>query len=196
MTTTRRMGPKGSPAWLAILDAAEDILREEGYGALTSRHVAERVGIKQRLVYYYFATMDDLIVETFRRGATRELERLNDAMAAEIPLRAIWNVYVDTADTRLTSEFMALANRSDALRLEVRLHIEACRRIHVEALRKAGPTNLGGDGVGPAAAAIFAMSAALALHREAAIGVTMGHDEVMVAIADFLSERDGNQRST
>ena len=48
-----------------MLDSAEDILREEGYGALTSRRVAERLGVKQRLVYYYFRTMDDLIAETF-----------------------------------------------------------------------------------------------------------------------------------
>src|ERR1043166_1173025 len=58
-----------------MLDGAEGILRDEGYAALTSRAVAERCGVKQRLVYYYFQTMDELIVETFRRMAVRELER-------------------------------------------------------------------------------------------------------------------------
>ena len=72
MTTARRMGPKGSPIWSSMLDAAEVILCEEGYGALTSRRVAERIGVKQRLVYYYFRTMDELIVETFRRLSSRE----------------------------------------------------------------------------------------------------------------------------
>ena len=54
-----------------MLDGAEVILRDEGYGALTSRRVAECINVKQRLVYYYFKTMDDLIVETFRRLSLR-----------------------------------------------------------------------------------------------------------------------------
>lgn len=58
-----------------MLDSTGDILREEGYGALTSRRVAERLGVKQRLVYCYFQSMDDLIAEIFRRLAARELQR-------------------------------------------------------------------------------------------------------------------------
>jgi len=79
--------------------------------ALTSRAVAERIGVKQRLVYYYFRTMDELIVETFRRLAIREKERMSKALAHDLPLREIWEVCVRTTDTRLVSEFMALANR-------------------------------------------------------------------------------------
>ena len=70
MTTTRpgparRMGPSGSEVWHSILDGADDILREEGHAELTSRRIAERIGVKQRLVYYYFNTMDDLVVALF-----------------------------------------------------------------------------------------------------------------------------------
>ena len=72
--TTRRMGPAGSANWHAMLDGAEDILREQGYAALTSRAVAERIGVKQRLVYYYFRTMDDLFLAAFRRRAEQGLE--------------------------------------------------------------------------------------------------------------------------
>jgi AcrR family transcriptional regulator len=125
----RRMGPRGSEIWHAMLDAAEEILREDGYGALTSRQVAERIGVKQRLVYYYFRTMDDLIVETFRRLAERELDRLASALAHERPLHELWDVYFHaSSDTRLVSEFMALANRVATLREEVRAFIEESRR--------------------------------------------------------------------
>ena len=68
LAPSRRMGSPGSPQWSRMLDAAETILCEEGYAALTSRRVAEHVGAKQRLVYYYFRTMDELAVETFRRS--------------------------------------------------------------------------------------------------------------------------------
>ena len=58
----RRMGPAGSENWHAMLDGAEAVLREEGQAALTSRRIAEQIGVKQRLVYYYSSTMDDLII--------------------------------------------------------------------------------------------------------------------------------------
>src|SRR5688572_12242868 len=114
----RRMGPTGSENWHAMLDGAEDILREEGHAELTSRRVAERVGVKQRLVYYYFSTMDDLIVETFRRLSTRELDRLKEISKGDQPLREIWEVSSRSTDARLISEFMALANRIDDLKQE------------------------------------------------------------------------------
>src|SRR5579862_4551039 len=95
-TSTRRMGPVGSETWHGMLDGAEIILREQGYAALTSRAIAEQIGVKQRLIYYYFQTMDELIVETFRRLSVRELERLRKALESEQPLRQIWDVCVHT----------------------------------------------------------------------------------------------------
>lgn len=190
MTTARRMGPKGSPIWISMLDAAEVILCEEGYGALTSRRVAERIGVKQRLVYYYFRTMDELIVETFRRLSVREKERMNKALKHERPLREIWDVCVRTNDTRLVSEFMALANRIEGLRIEVRSYIEESRRMQVAALAKAMAGRGKSDPLPPVAAAIFATSAALALHREAELGIRTGHAEVMGIIDDFIAKWD------
>src|SRR6185437_16776645 len=92
MPAPRRMGPAGSTNWNAMLDAAEETLREEGYAALTSRRVGERVGVKQRLVYYYFQTMDDLIIEAFRRLSVREMSWLRSAVSSERPLRNVWDV--------------------------------------------------------------------------------------------------------
>lgn len=173
-----------------MLDAAEEILCEEGYGGLTSRNVADRIGVKQRLVYYYFATMDELIVETFRRLAIRELERLAKASASGHPLRAVWNVYVDTNDTRLVSEFMALANRIEALRIEVKDFIEESRKLQIAALERARTAD-NAEGAMPAiAAAFFATSAALAMHREAAIGIEAGHEETRAVIERFIAAVD------
>ena len=52
-----------------LLDAAEALLLEEGYAAVTSRRVAERAGVNPALLYYYFESMDGLFVALFRRGA-------------------------------------------------------------------------------------------------------------------------------
>jgi AcrR family transcriptional regulator len=174
-----------------MLDSAEDILREEGYGALTSRRVAERLGVKQRLVYYYFRTMDDLIAETFRRLATRELERLAKALSGTFPLREIWDVCIHTHDARMVAEFMALANRSDSLRKEVVNYIEESRRMQVDALKKAMPAAEAEGHLSPIALVIFATSAALTLHRESGIGVRMGHDQVLRLISRYIEQWEG-----
>lgn len=193
MTTARRMGPKGSEIWHSMLDAAEEILRDEGYGALTSRSVADRIHVKQRLVYYYFQTMDELIVETFRRLKARDLERMRHALASNHRLREIWDVCVHTTDTRIVAEFMALANRIEALRQEVAEFIEVSRSMHIaaltEAMRESGLVKV----MAPVAAAIFASSAALAVHRETQIGVQTGHAEVMNVIDAFLQKLDPSE---
>src|SRR5690625_6041624 len=39
---SRRMGVPGSETWSALLDAAEKLMREKGYAAVTSRQLADR----------------------------------------------------------------------------------------------------------------------------------------------------------
>ena len=186
-STNRRMGPVGSANWHAMLDAAEATLLEEGYGALTSRRIAERVGVKQRLVYYYFQTMDEIIVETFRRMSHRELERMRAMLDSEMPVRQLWDVCIHTTDSRVTSEFMALAHRNDALRAEVVHFIEESRRIQAEAVRQSlarsqAAAPLDADGI-----ALLASGVALSMTRESGLGVTMGHQSLIDKIEAFLN---------
>lgn len=181
------MGPPGSEVWHTMLDGAEDILREEGHAELTSRRIAERIGVKQRLVYYYFHTMDDLVVALFKRLSERELDRLRQSLKSPSALREIWDTNIGSTDARLISEFMALANRIEAMRSEVILFIEESRAIEIEAIEAAIMRT---DVVGtiPAAAlAIIASSVALALSRERQLGVTSGHDAVLALVDAFLT---------
>lgn len=186
-TISRRMGPVGSDVWHSMLDGAELVLREQGYGALTSRSVAEAIGVKQRLIYYYFATMDELIVETFRRLSTRDLERLREAISANLTLQEIWERCVDNADTRLTAEFVALANRIDALREEVIAYTVETRQIIADALSRLDHPDGSNPALPSVAAAFFATSAAIALHRESALGVQLGHKEALEAIFGYIA---------
>jgi AcrR family transcriptional regulator len=183
----RRMGPPGSDNWHAMLDSAETILRQEGHAALTSRRVAEVTGVKQRLVYYYFRTMDDLIVEMFRRLSERELKRLSGAATSATPLREIWDVCIRTTDARLISEFMALANRIEGLKSEVVHFIEKSREIQVAALTAALSRSPGASSLPPSSIAIIATSVALSVSREEQLGVSSGHEEVLELIQSFLS---------
>ncbi len=188
MTSSRRLGPIGAATRTLMLEGAEFILREEGYALLTSRRVANHIGVKQQLVFYYFRTMDELIVEAFRRLARRELERLENALRSDSPLREIWDVCINPSDARLIAEFMALAHRNEHLRKEVIAHIERMRCIHVEALARASDSKDGGlAALPPVAISFLATSAALALTRESALGVSMGHAEVLALIRQSIT---------
>jgi AcrR family transcriptional regulator len=191
--TGRRMGPAGSANWQAMLDGAEEILREQGCAFLTSRAVAERIGVKQRLVYYYFAAMDDLIVETFRRLAVRELERLQAASRSERPLREIWDLCIHSGDARLITEFMALANRLPGLRAQVIDYIEEARRLQVRALEAAMERIGVIPAIAPAGLVLLATSAALLMNRETELGIPTGHAELASAIESFLAQAESTR---
>ena len=69
------MGAKESLTRAKLLDAAEQLMLEEGYAAVTSRRVGRKAGISPQLVHYYFQTMDDLFLEVFRRRAEEGFAR-------------------------------------------------------------------------------------------------------------------------
>lgn len=188
MGPNRRMGPPGSENWHAMLDGAEFILREEGHAQLTSRRIAEQIGVKQRLVYYYFHTMDDLVVALFHRLSEREMERLRAAVQGPNALREIWGTTIGSTDARLITEFMALANRIDPLKSQVIRFIEESRAIEVEAVRAALARRPSASSLPAPALAIIATSAALALTREARLGISSGHTDVMAVIEHFLAD--------
>lgn len=56
---------------LALLDATVECLVAGGYGALTTRNVAEHAGVAQSTVMYHFPTRDLFLSETVTHLATR-----------------------------------------------------------------------------------------------------------------------------
>ena len=191
MTSTRRMGSLDSDKATAMLDAAEYILTESGYAALTSRRVAEQLGVKQRLVYYYFRTMDDLVLETFKRLAERELERLNAGVSSDRPLHEVWDIFINTSDSRIIAEFMALANHHEELRTEVIAFIEESRKNQIRALKKVMKARGIDGGVSADAIALIGSSLALSLNRENLLGVSLGHAAVNKMIKQFFERLEG-----
>jgi AcrR family transcriptional regulator len=109
-------------------------MREEGYAAVTSRRVAERAGVNQQTVYYYFQTMDDLLLATYRRRTQSVLERVEQALRSERPLHAFWQASSEPFSAGLTMEYLALANHNEVIRLETIEFGERLRRIEVDKL--------------------------------------------------------------
>ncbi|WP_317929494.1 helix-turn-helix domain-containing protein [Halioxenophilus sp. WMMB6] len=185
-SSTRRMGSIDSEMAESMLDATEEILKEEGYAALTSRRIADYLGVKQRLLYYYFRTMDDLVLESFKRLSVRELARLKDAISSDQPLPEIWKICTNTSDARLVSEFMAIANRNEGVREAVIEYIEESRKLQVKALKKAmAKSDVFDQNLPAEVLAFIGTSMALALNREASLGVKLGHAAIRKTLENF-----------
>ena len=65
----------------AILDAARELLEEQGYADMSMDDLAARVGISKATLYQHFASKDELAMQVIRRGIQRGMEE----MAADDP---------------------------------------------------------------------------------------------------------------
>jgi AcrR family transcriptional regulator len=65
----------------AIFDAAEQILLDGGYEALTFGALGERTGLKRNSIYRYFTSSDELIGELCQREMPRWIDEIDAAMA-------------------------------------------------------------------------------------------------------------------
>jgi AcrR family transcriptional regulator len=176
------MGPQNSASRDAMFDAVEQILRDEGYAALSARRVAEVAGFNHQTVYYYFETMEELILGAFRRRVENSLIRLKAALESDEPLRAIWRLYSDSSNGRLNIEFNALAMKNEALRAEVVAYLETSRSMQEEALAPMLRGRGLPDAVAPLVPAMLILFVSNFLDREAALGVTKGHEDMQVFV--------------
>jgi AcrR family transcriptional regulator len=192
MTSPRRIGSEDSATRAALLDAARQLMLEEGYAAVSSRRVAARAGLKPQLVHYYFRTMDDLFLALVRRGAEQNLERQARALASPRPLHALWELSSDPASTVLTMEMSALANHRKAIRSELAAFAEQFRHLQTEALAAVlDRHHVDPDELPPEALAVLLTSISQVLGLEQAIGVTTGHAAMRAIVERVLDRYEG-----
>jgi AcrR family transcriptional regulator len=173
MPAAGRQGSPTSKTGLAILDAAEQVMAEEGYSAVTSRSVAARAGMHAGNVHYYFPTMDDLFIALLDRGADKSTERMAAALSSPQPLLALWRLSSDRRGLGLLDELMAAARHRPKVRERVTALAKRTRRMQMVAFE----TLLPQYGLDPAlfppellAAAI--QGTALLVARQEALGET------------------------
>src|SRR5919198_4554067 len=65
-----------------ILEAAVETLKEEGFAAATSRAVAARGGFNPALVFYYFGSMDALLLAALDWTTQQRFEAYRTALGA------------------------------------------------------------------------------------------------------------------
>ena len=193
MISARRIGAPDAKNRGVLLDAAEQLMLEEGYAAVTSRRVAEKAALKPQLVHYYFRTMDDLFLAAFRRRAEEGLEAQAQALQSPQPLWALWRFSTDPAATAITMEFVALANHRKALKAEIAYYAERFR----EEQQKALSTVLQRYEVDPAQVpplvwSVLMTSVSRVLVMEQALGMSAGHAETVEFVERYLHRLEGD----
>jgi AcrR family transcriptional regulator len=111
----------------ALLDAAEAMLVDVGYAAITTRRLAERAGVNHGLVHYYFGSMEDLLLRVVERFTDQLIERQQMMYAADVPFIDKWRQAMRYLDEDAESgyqkvwfEMQAMAWNNEAIRDRVR----------------------------------------------------------------------------
>ncbi len=191
-SVARRIGAPDAKNRGLLLDAAEQLMIEEGYAAVTSRRLANKAGLKPQLVHYYFRTMEELFLEVFRRRAEEGLHVQAHALQSAQPLWALWRFGTDPAFTRISMEFMALANHRKEMRAEIAYYAERFREEQRQAVT-AALQRYGEDGgdVPPVVWTVLMTSLSRFLVLEQAIGMSGGHAETRELVESYLRRLEG-----
>src|SRR5271156_1252298 len=193
MTSARRIGAPDAKNRGLLLDAAEQLMLEEGYAAVTSRRVAEKAALKPELVHHSFRCMVELFLAASRRRAEEGLEVQAQVLQARQPLWALWRFSTDPAATAITMEFIALANPPQALKAEIAYYAERFRDEQRKALSMV-LQRYGADAaqVPPLVWSVLMTSVSRVLVIEQALGMSAGHAETVEFVERYLHRLEGD----
>ena len=171
---------------MKLLDAAEVVVREDGYAAATVRRIASKAGMTHQAVFYYFGSQDELLLALLRRTSELYCKKMEVALSSQHPLRAMWGLVSDQEATKLGLEFMAMANHNEAIREEIAANAVKIRLLETEAIGR----HLEAKGIeprlSPQLVAILTNSFARLLVQEASLGIDVGHKEAETLVDDSL----------
>jgi AcrR family transcriptional regulator len=178
---------KSSKTRNLLIEAADHLLTEEGYHAISARRVAEQAGLKPQLVHYYFQTMDELIVAVFHRACEQDLAQHERALSDPEPLKALWRLHSNRSDTKRMMEFIAVGSHRETLRAEIALAAERFRNLQAATVARVLKDRGVDEAALPAGAMVLLMAAiSRALVMETTLGVNVAHTELRALFENFL----------
>jgi AcrR family transcriptional regulator len=188
MATSPKSDAAGRDTRTRILDATEELMLEEGYAGVSSRKVSARAGLKSKILHYYFATMDDLFIAAFQRREDEHFAQFAGAAASATPLRDLWTLAIDAANSKLYLEFNALASHRPKVREFIARSNARDRLAMTTALQSVFQRNGIDTGLYPpeaVATAIAGMARVFATDK--ALGTEEGHAAVLRIVDRVLS---------
>jgi AcrR family transcriptional regulator len=106
--TTDGRAIRGQATRDRIVDAAREVLIEQGHAGTSTRAVADRAGVRLSLVHYHFGGRQGLLVEVLRRENDELLERQRRLYAEPGPLAEKWRIACDLLDEDVGSGYVRL----------------------------------------------------------------------------------------
>ena len=175
-----------------LLDAAERLLVEVGYGAITARKLAEEAGANLGLVHYYFGSMEELFLQVLERFTTDLISRQRAMYAAPGPYIDKWRQAMRYLDEdrpyqKIWWELQAMAWNHPEYRARVEKVHDAWRDAMRDAVREALSRYDLEDDVFTAEAwvtVIVTVNEGIILERLS--GVTRGHKDLLAGIDRWL----------
>ncbi|WP_433714061.1 TetR/AcrR family transcriptional regulator [Nocardia sp. CA-084685] len=126
-----------------LMSAATQLVAERGWGAVTTRMVAERAGVRAGVVHYHFPTVTDLLIDASLQLARAEYDKamvgvlaLPGPEAMRQLLRAIGSYSSTDPATVAMSEMMLAATRHERLRGELGRFVAEARTAMTTWLRE------------------------------------------------------------
>ena len=176
----------------ALLDAAERLLADAGYAAVTTRRLAEEAGVNHGLVHYYFGSNENLLVRALERFTTRLIARQRELYAADLPFVEKWRtamrylVSEDVSYQKIWLELQALAwNNADISERLARVNAE-WRAVLTEAFDE--PRRQLGIELPLEALVSLVMTFNLGIIVERLGGIETGHRELLEWIDRWISQ--------
>jgi hypothetical protein len=139
--------------------------------------------------------MEELFLEVFRRRAEEGLQVQAQALQSPQPLWALWRFGTDPDFTRISMEFMALANHRKEMRAEIAYYAERFRDEQRQAVTAALQRyDVDTPDVPPVVWTVLMTSLSRFLVLEQAIGMSGGHAETMELVESYLRRLEGEPR--
>jgi AcrR family transcriptional regulator len=152
---------------------------DEGYAAVSSRRIAQELGLNAATIHYYYPVTDDIFVALHKRMTDRQLKELEKVFASENPLEAFWQFQSGWSQTALGVEFLALSNHRKSIRDRLSASTGMARETQATALAEAtGGLGAVSDVLSPAALTNLLIAIGRFLANEERVGITSGHDDV------------------
>ncbi len=125
--SARRPTARSADSRRALIEAAVDVLRHQGFAAATARTIAARAGCNQGLVFYHFGSVVGLLLAALDEVSTQRRQRYEQALAGVhgpgqlVELAAqVFAEDLDTGDAKLLVEMIAGTASTPGLAAEVK----------------------------------------------------------------------------
>lgn len=127
-----------------LVQAALQALREKGFAGASARTIASLAGVNPGLIFYYFKTIDELLLAALHESSTDRLERYRDAAdgvrtpsALVALLRRIYAEDVQSGHIRVVCEMVAGSVARPELGRRVMAEMEPWVTLAEEAVERA-----------------------------------------------------------